>query len=204
VLPELTVRVTDADPWELRLTLVELSVAVGPVGTVDAVRLTVPFILFRLDRVMVEVCDIPTLSERTLGLAEIVKSGPTLTDRTVEYVLTPLVPTKVTLYEPAGVLLVVKTVSCEVTVWLAVTVTVAGLTETVGPFVTIGEVVAKRETEPAKFCLLVRLIVDVAEDPAAIVKYDGELASVNARVRMPAMNVDQQFPDESHDPVALL
>ncbi len=87
----------------------------------------------------------------------------TVTVRPAEWLSEPLDPVTVTVKGPDAVEL---NVSVEDAVPPEVRVTLAGLSEVVGPD---GEAVAVRETVPLKLFTLVRVTVDVTEDPAEAV-----------------------------------
>ena len=62
-------------PPDVRVTLVGLSVSVGPVGELDAVSVTVPVKLLRLLSVIVEFEVAPLRAVRLVGFAEMEKSA---------------------------------------------------------------------------------------------------------------------------------
>ncbi len=91
----LTVRVDVPDPPELRETLFELKLSLGPAGEQTAERDTVPAKLFRLTRLMVTVPELPLARLSELTLVPRPKSS-TLTVIVTECVIEPLVPVTVT------------------------------------------------------------------------------------------------------------
>ncbi len=92
---ELTVRVEEAVPPGLRLTLAGFTVDVRPEGVTDVERLIVPVKPARLLRVMVEVPELPACTVTVLGLDKMVKS-PTPTVTVVVWESGPLVAVMVT------------------------------------------------------------------------------------------------------------
>jgi hypothetical protein len=94
----------------------------------------------------------------------------TVTMRIVECDIEPLEPVTVTVYEPAIVLLVVIMEMVAVTNPPAGTVTVAGLMLTVGP---AGLMAVAKLTVPPKLFTLVIVMVDVAEEPALMLRLLG-------------------------------
>jgi hypothetical protein len=68
------------------------------------------------------------------------------------------------------VLDLVDSVIVDVTVAFGVRETVDGFKFTVGPFETVGRTVADRDTDPAKFWRLVRLRVELADEPGLVLK----------------------------------
>jgi hypothetical protein len=72
-----------------------------------------------------------------------------------------------------GVPPTVETVSVEVPCPPAVNVTLAVLRETVGPLLTIGDIVADRVTLPDQLLMLDTVIIDCLEEPLEIDRLDG-------------------------------
>ncbi len=131
------------------------------------VRVTVPVNPPTGLTVIVEVPEAPALSGPTVvGLELMVKSGDEDAD-TVTVTLAvldaePLVPVTVTVYAPEEVPLIAENVRVELPELPAVSVTLFGLTETMGP---PGDTLAARFTVPAKLLTLVTAIVDVPDAP---------------------------------------
>jgi hypothetical protein len=97
-----------------------------------------------------------------VGVSEIVKPElETLRLSTIECARPPLVPVMVILYDPVAVVDVVDAVRVEAPVPPDARVTVTGFNTTDGP---VGEIETARFTAPVK-PRLVRVIVDVADDP---------------------------------------
>jgi hypothetical protein len=158
---ELTVRVEVPVPPDVRVMLVGLREAVAPEGETDAARLIVPANALRLVRVTADCVDEPAVTVRLDGVETMKSATFTVTwmDRDVE----PLVAKVVTVYMPVVVEL---TVSVDVPVPPLVRMILEGLSDAVRPE---GETLVESDTVPVNPLRLVRVMVEVAEEPAGIV-----------------------------------
>ena len=88
------VRVVEDVPPAVSATLTGLRLVEGPEGVIVAESDTVPENPLRLVRVIVEVADEPTLTVRNVGVAEMEKSDPAVTETEIvtEWDNEPLVP----------------------------------------------------------------------------------------------------------------
>ncbi len=133
-LPTLIVRTELVGPVGLIETVVGFSEACGPSGFTTAERATLPAKLLTLVKVTVAIIDEPTGMFREFVLATILKSGiaPTETVTVVVRDDVPMDPVIVIVYEPVGVLVVVKIPSVELADPPGETKTL-GLSETTRP-----------------------------------------------------------------------
>lgn len=99
------------------------------------------------------------------------KSGTmTVTETVVMFAVEPLAPLTVTLKDPVGVERVVETVSVDVAGAPGEMVTMVGLRDGTGP---AGEIDGVRLIVPLNPRSLVRVIVEVLDEPCKIVSEDG-------------------------------
>ncbi len=153
------VSVETADPPDVSVTVVGLRVAVMLTDEGVAVRIRLPENIFRLVSVMVDVVELPADKLTDAGLAVMLKS-PTLTSTCIVWTCVPLVPVTVTVKLP---LAVGVTVNNDVAIPPAVNVTLVGLKDAVRPVEGVTDAV--RLTVPVKPLTLVRVMVDVPEEP---------------------------------------
>ncbi len=164
----LMVRV-EVPPQPVTVTLLGLTDAVGPLfGIIVVVRLAVPVKPSIGAIVTVAEIELPLWTARIAGAKTSKSSTFTVTETVCD--LVPLVAVTVTVYEPAGVELVVATVSVEVAEPPADNARLVGLSAAVGPE---GDTVAARLTVPEKPYWLPRVSVDVEELPTLTLRFTG-------------------------------
>ncbi len=108
---------------------------------------------------------------REVGLALMLKSGTTTSTATVvEFVVEPLTPSTVTVYDPGGIEAGIETVRVEVPGDPGDIVMLIGVRDALGPD---GLTMGLRLTVPLNPFSLVRVKVDVLEEPWLIAREDG-------------------------------